>query len=243
MDLLDRLLGHDAWTTRQLLEICVTLTEEQLDREFEIGHRTLRATFHHVVSNMEVWSALMASVAVHREADRSIAGLLKRLDAASRRLADVARAVADRDGWDDRWLDVLDNPPRQKTYGAAIAHILTHSMHHRAQVLYMLRLSGLTNLPEGDVFSWELRNASSMSPPPASGLRPLPPRSGCFFRMTSQRGEKAGIGAMQNVGALPLTNAPDSWPTPNGQWPVPLWCGPIPDSLQCCRECAGWSQR
>jgi uncharacterized damage-inducible protein DinB len=31
-------------------------------------------------------------------------------------------------------------------------------MHHRAQLFYMLRLSGVTHLPEGDVFSWE--NAS-----------------------------------------------------------------------------------
>jgi uncharacterized damage-inducible protein DinB len=28
-------------------------------------------------------------------------------------------------------------------------------MHHRAQVLYMLRQLGLTELPEGDVLSWE----------------------------------------------------------------------------------------
>ena len=38
MDLLDRLLGHDAWTTRQLLDICSTLSDEQLDREFDLGH-------------------------------------------------------------------------------------------------------------------------------------------------------------------------------------------------------------
>jgi uncharacterized damage-inducible protein DinB len=49
----------------------------------------------------------------------------------------------------------LDNPPREKSYGTSLAHIITHSMHHRAQVLYMLRLSGVRNLPEGDVFSWE----------------------------------------------------------------------------------------
>jgi len=30
-------------------------------------------------------------------------------------------------------------------------------MHHRAQLLYLLRLSGVDSLPEGDVFSWENR--------------------------------------------------------------------------------------
>ncbi|MEO2015569.1 MAG: hypothetical protein ABGZ53_14495 [Fuerstiella sp.] len=28
-------------------------------------------------------------------------------------------------------------------------------MHHRAQVLYMLRRVGVVDLPEGDVLSWE----------------------------------------------------------------------------------------
>ena len=60
MDLLDRLLRHDAWTTRQLLLLCLGLTDEQLDREFDIGHRTARATLQHIIFNVEVWSDLMA---------------------------------------------------------------------------------------------------------------------------------------------------------------------------------------
>jgi uncharacterized damage-inducible protein DinB len=157
MDLLDRLLGHDAWTTRQLLEIAATLSDDQLDRPFDIGHRTLRATFIHLVGNVEVWSALIAGAPIERPTDTSIPGLIRRLDEGAARLRSVARAVADRDGWDERWIDHLDRPPREKTYGAAVAHVITHSMHHRAQVLYLLRLSGVTNLPEGDVFSWENR--------------------------------------------------------------------------------------
>jgi integrase len=42
MDLLDRLLGHDAWTTQQLLVRCQDLTDEQLDREFDMGYVTKR---------------------------------------------------------------------------------------------------------------------------------------------------------------------------------------------------------
>lgn len=155
MDLLDRLLAHDRWTTRQLLDICASLSDAQLDREFDIGHRTLRATLVHIVRNMEIWSALMEQAEPSVGSDHSTLGLIRRLDVAAGRLAAVARDVANRNMWDDRWLDVLDDPPREKTYGTAIAHIITHSMHHRAQVLYMLRLSGVTNLPEGDVFGWE----------------------------------------------------------------------------------------
>jgi uncharacterized damage-inducible protein DinB len=158
MTLLDRLLGHDAWTTRELLRRCRSLTDEQLDRPFEIGHRSVRATVEHVVFNMEVWGELMAGERpmLNRDARaRSIDGLLTRVDRAAERLRRVTTAVASRDGWDERWLDVLDHPPAHKTYGGALAHVITHSMHHRAQLLFMLRQLGLGNLPEGDVLTWE----------------------------------------------------------------------------------------
>jgi uncharacterized damage-inducible protein DinB len=67
----------------------------------------------------------------------------------------VARAVSDRRGWDETCVDILDTPPVTRTYGGAIAHAITHSMHHRAQLLYMLKGLGLRDLPEGDVLSWE----------------------------------------------------------------------------------------
>lgn len=155
MDFLDRLLGHDEWTTRQLLGICERLSDEQLDREFDIGHRTLRGTLDHVIHNVEVWSALMAGEEFARATDRRVSGMISRLETGYARLRRVARDIADKNAWNETWIDRLDNPPREKSYGTSIAHIITHSMHHRAQMLYMLRLSGVRELPEGDVFSWE----------------------------------------------------------------------------------------
>ncbi|HNO78518.1 MAG TPA: DinB family protein [Phycisphaerae bacterium] len=161
MDLLDRLLKHDAWTTRQLLQLCIPLRNDQLDQVFDLGHRTLRATLTHLIYNMEAWSSLMESVDIVTSDDCSIAGLINRLDDASARLSTTARSVSDRDGWDDTWMDHLENPPKRRTFGGSIAHVITHSMHHRAQVLYMLRMLGVDNRPEGDVLSWE----DAYSPP------------------------------------------------------------------------------
>jgi uncharacterized damage-inducible protein DinB len=160
MDLLDRLLGHDAWTTRHLLLRCEELSDAQLDQAFDIGHRSVRATLLHIIRNIEVWSDLMAGQPVRANLNdqspgRSVPGMMTRLDLAAADLSAVAHSVAQRGGWDEQWLDHLDDPPAHKTYGASIAHIITHSMHHRAQVLYMLRRLGLVGLPEGDVFSWE----------------------------------------------------------------------------------------
>jgi uncharacterized damage-inducible protein DinB len=160
MDLLDRLLGHDAWTTRTLLLRALVLSDEQLDREFDIGHRSVRATADHLIFNMEVWSALMAGRRPDTgrgssPEDRTVEGLLSRLAAAESQLASVARSVAERGAWDGLWLDVLDDPPAPKSFGGAIAHVITHGMHHRAQLLHMFGKLGVRDLPEGDVLSWE----------------------------------------------------------------------------------------
>jgi uncharacterized damage-inducible protein DinB len=158
MNLLDRLLGHDAWTTRQLLLIADTLSDEQLDSDLAIGHRTVRATFGHIIRNVEAWSDGMMGSSVddnerQSQSGDSVSQLIERLDRAAGSLASVARSVEQRNGWDEKWTDQLDG--QEKTFGTAIAHVITHSMHHRAQLLYMLRRLGVSDRPEGDVFSWE----------------------------------------------------------------------------------------
>ena len=153
--ILRKLLRHDVWTTSQLLELCRPLSDEQLDREFDIGHRTLRATFDHVVHNMEVWPALMSELTHTRSSDRSVDGLLQRLEIAAKRLLWLAESIDQRGAWDTTWVDSLDDPPQKKSYATTFAHVVTHGMHHRAQLFFMMRCSGIENLPEGDVFSWE----------------------------------------------------------------------------------------
>ncbi|MBA2469663.1 MAG: DinB family protein, partial [Chloroflexia bacterium] len=71
MDVLDRLLGHDHWATVQLLELSRILTDEQLDQPFDIGHRTLRATFEHMIFNVEFWTGVMAGQPVDAPRDGS----------------------------------------------------------------------------------------------------------------------------------------------------------------------------
>lgn len=153
MDLLDRLLEHDAWTTRQLLLLCRNLSDEQLDRDFDIAHRTVRRTLVHIIYNLEAWSDCLSGRPLRAIQGESIAELIARLDRAAAEFAEIARRVAARSGWDEQWVDPLD--AAQRSYGGTIAHVITHGMHHRAQLLYMLRRLGVTDLPEGDVLSWE----------------------------------------------------------------------------------------
>ncbi len=158
MDLLDRLLGHDAWTTRQLLLRCRDLSDEQIHRRFDVGHESVHATLVHVVGNVRIWTDLMAGTP--RTVDRSWRGLpvdelIARHHAAAADFATLDRRIRDEGRLDEEWTDTLDDPPTAKSYGGAIAHVLTHDMHHRGELLHMLHRLGLPDLPEGDVLTWE----------------------------------------------------------------------------------------
>ena len=155
MDLLDRLLGHDGWTTRQLLLACRELPDEALDREFEIDHGSLRNTFAHLIDNMETWTALMAGREPQDQAGTSVDELLDRLSSVGREFAQLSRQVAAEGREDDCFIDTLDSPPVRKTFGGGIGHVLTHNMHHRAQIMFLMERVGLREHVEGDLLTWE----------------------------------------------------------------------------------------
>lgn len=155
MDILDRLLAHDTWTTRQLLLTCATLPDNKLDEEFDIDHRSLRKTFTHIIENMEIWTDLLCERPVQNQTKDSIPDLLARLTQISQEFANVARKIARENRYDDCFIDILDTPPRPKTFGGTIAHLLTHSMHHRAQIMFLMEKVGLKEHIEGDLLSWE----------------------------------------------------------------------------------------
>jgi uncharacterized damage-inducible protein DinB len=160
LTVLDRLIGHDAWTTRQVLQRARELVPERWDQPFDVGHGTLRETLHHMIGNVETWTDLMEGREIVRGRDpdsarRFPAGLAERHEAAMTRFATLTRRIATAGRLDDRWIDTLDDPPTEKTYGGAILHVLTHDHQHRAELLHMLARLGLRDLPEGDLLGWE----------------------------------------------------------------------------------------
>ena len=155
MDILDRLLAHDTWTTQQLLNECAGLSDELLDKDFDVDHRSLRETFLHMIENLETWTDLIHKRPVQDKQGRSIPELRQRLVDVSREFANLARKIARENRFDDSFWDILDNPPRLKTFGGAIGHVLTHNMHHRAQLMYLMEKVGIKDHIEGDLLSWE----------------------------------------------------------------------------------------
>ncbi len=155
MTILERLLAHDAWTTRQLLLRCNELTEEQMSRQFDIGDKDLRETFHHTIAVMETYTDFLRGKTLSEpyRSETSVEGMLKRLTIVAKDFADLALKV-EREGREDE-LIVSPRNGSKRTGGSVIAHAITHGMHHRAQILFILEQLGVQEVIEGDVLGWE----------------------------------------------------------------------------------------
>ena len=153
MDLLDRLLDHDRWATDQLLDLSRSLTDAQLDQEFDIGHRTLQATFEHMIFNIEAWTAVMAGQPVERgRPDRPLTALIDRHERAYVTFSTLARRVRDEQRLEKTFADHFDE---QLPFGAGIVHVVLHNAEHRTEALHILTRLGVPDPPEVDHALWD----------------------------------------------------------------------------------------
>lgn len=160
MDILDRIVGHDAWATRHLLTLCRPLADAQLDQRFG-QQSTLRETVVHIVEVMESWTSRMYDRPWHGDPGpysqtRSMAGLTQRFETISADFIALAHRIRDEGRFDDMFVDYRSEPKRRKTYGACIVHLTTHSMNHRAQIFALFDQLGVAyDGFEGDALDWE----------------------------------------------------------------------------------------
>ncbi|HEU0164107.1 MAG TPA: DinB family protein [Thermomicrobiales bacterium] len=160
MDLLDRLLDHDRWTTARVLDLSRGLSDAELDRRFDIGHATLRATYEHMIFSLEVWTSGMVGQRLMSESDDlSVATLFERHERIYPIFADIARRMQDEQRLDETFVDPwIDSPVTLRTFGTGTAHVLLHDMQHRSETLHILKRLGVTDLPDGDPKEWEEAN-------------------------------------------------------------------------------------
>ncbi|MGC4105151.1 MAG: DinB family protein [Thermomicrobiales bacterium] len=151
MQLLDRLLAHDQWATSQLLAAARPLSDDQLNQEFDIGHRTLRATLEHMIMNVEGWTAAFTGQE-SISTDASIAGFAERHIRVYPAFTAAAQAFASAERLDETFTDSFGEP---QTFGAAFLMVILHNEGHRTEVLHILRRLGLDDVPEVDYGLWD----------------------------------------------------------------------------------------
>ena len=153
MDLLDRLLEHDYWATTQLLDLSRDLIDAQLDQEFDIGHRSVRGTFEHIIVNIAFWTGLMIGQPVDEErGERSLAALIERHERFYETFATLARRLRDEQFLDDTFIDHYD---ARKSFGGTILHVVLHNAEHRTEAVHILTRLGVAGPPEVDHGLWD----------------------------------------------------------------------------------------
>lgn len=151
MQTLDRLLDHDQWATAQLLEVAKGLTDAQLDRDFDIGHRTLRATFDHMIMNVEGWVAAFTGTEPTNTGS-SIPDLAERHARVYPALAAAARKIDSDDRMEETFTDSFSQP---MTFGGAFLMVILHNEAHRPEAAHILHRLGVPEVPEVDHGLWD----------------------------------------------------------------------------------------
>jgi len=164
MDLTDRLIDHDLWLTRRLLEAAAALTDAQLNAPlpqpehpvaFEAPEKTLREVLARMIFTKEVWVAAVQGRPMADGSDESIARLRQRMEAAYGEFKALVQQVGQQQLWDAEFIDMLCDPPETFTYGGMIAHVITFSAYRRTAAIRALERLGVTGLGYGDPIEWE----------------------------------------------------------------------------------------
>jgi uncharacterized damage-inducible protein DinB len=156
------LLGYNDWADSRLLEASGPLSDEQLDRGFDMGPGSLRRTLIHIWAGESVWLARWMGKAETRwpdEAERlPLAEIQRRFGATWVERARFLATLADADlAREQVYRDSKGSLFRAKL-GNMLIQGVTHSLHHRAQAVNMLRHVG-AGLVELDYMMWERRPA------------------------------------------------------------------------------------
>lgn len=149
-DWVDQLMGHNTWATRVLIDDAHGLPSDSLHARFDIGPGSLHDTLRHILGAMLRWADRIGArplrESIEKGGNLTPQQLIERLEQADSELRAVAAEVGARDGWNEP-MEFVDGPTTYRfSRRAAMLHVLTHGMHHRAQAVHIRKRLGLAPL-------------------------------------------------------------------------------------------------
>lgn len=148
------LLAHSRSADSELLAACRPLGEAQLDQPFEMGPGSLRKVLMHNLGAVRIWADVYRGEVMRPwlpdEGELDVPAM-ERTAAA---LHDEWAELAGRFDLGEMIERTSHGVTRRYTRAHIIAHVTTHSVHHRAQAINMMRHLGVEQRPTGSVLSW-----------------------------------------------------------------------------------------
>jgi AraC family transcriptional regulator len=169
VDLTERMVEHDIWLTRRMLEAAESL-EDRLDEPFAVEPNaphafpsekpSVREMLDRLILSKEVWTAALAGLDWPQERGMRLPELRGRFESSAEEWRKVVRDARDRGAWDTAFVDVTCEPPQSFTYGGMVAHVLTWSAHRRHVLIGALNALG-AEVGSGDPLEWEQPDANA----------------------------------------------------------------------------------
>jgi uncharacterized damage-inducible protein DinB len=133
-----------------------------MDRDFDIGHRTLRETIDHLAFNIDAWTAMMEGRPLSEDRDASsFDALRRRVVAAYDRFTAFALRAREEGRLDDTFRHAMF--PSTHTISSAILHVSLHDEWHRSEIAHILQRLGVDPVPEADHALWDaMRHAGEL---------------------------------------------------------------------------------
>ncbi len=153
-DLLDAQMAHNEWATEQLLDACAALGDDQWHAKFEIGIGSLHDSFVHLIGAMWVWTDTLGQRTPRPWIDEAPRRSIEELRAMHRTAAADLASVARLGPMDQTLTRERQGKVTSYQRQVILGHVLTHAMHHRAQMLNMLRRLGVNPLPQSSMVEW-----------------------------------------------------------------------------------------
>ncbi len=134
---------YNRWANDRLFDACGALSNEQLDRSFDIGRGSLRETLKHMYGAERVWYERIEAPGFERFPHSTPLHQLDDVRAAASGLSDARAAWLATLKPDDleRTVHYRDSrgEPHENRLADILLHICNHGIHHRAQAMVMLR--------------------------------------------------------------------------------------------------------
>ncbi len=147
------LLAHDHWANCKLYDACRPLTEDQFHHPFEMGTGSIHNNLVHNLGAMRGWTDVLNETEFRERLEGNTFPISK-----IEQLHETVSAEFTQAALTHPFEKVLTPNRAGKTYtftaGGILTHVTTHSMHHRAQCLNMLRQLGIEKLPMSSVMEW-----------------------------------------------------------------------------------------